>query len=184
MEINDSFKNFGKIFVSSGVAVITVFTALGVSLLSVAQLRVLNCQRQQLIGTCQVKNINGPWQSENVTHRFSLQQLKGAELQEDISRSKRYRLAVVTEQGSIPLTDYYDAEIERKQEVVNNISNFITNPNQPFLNIQQDERWFFFLIGGSFIIISNIVGISFICIGINLSKQLKPKTKELLENYR
>jgi len=128
--------------------------------LSFARLTTLKCQRVQLTqerlqliqGSCQLveSSLLGSDQTE-----IPLNQLQGAKVDEnEDSDENTYRVVLLTTStGEVPFTSIWSSGTEEKQENADRINAFIHNPRETSLNIQQDERWPHYLVGGIFLLV-------------------------------
>ncbi|MCS6812096.1 MAG: hypothetical protein NZ772_00750 [Cyanobacteria bacterium] len=64
-----------------------------------------------------------------------------------------YRVVLVTETGTIPLTWAYSSGQRGKRQKAEQINAFLANPEQTTLTVRQDDRWFAYLVGGIFTLI-------------------------------
>lgn len=82
--------------------------------------------------------------------------LQGAEIEtsRDSDGDATYRVALITRQGRLPLTDSYSAGLgTNHQQNVNQINAFLSRADQENLVIQQDDRWLAFIFGGIFMLV-------------------------------
>jgi hypothetical protein len=168
--MDSSSKTFYQIFAGVGFGVIALFGSTGLLFISLAQIKTLDCQRQTFDqGQCQVKTLQGPLEWERNPQTFTLRQFQGAKLESQYSRSNAgriYRVALKTENETIPLTQSFDSGVAEKNALIDQINGFLADPNQKVLSIQQGDRGFSYLMGGAFIGMSLLVGIPFIGVGL------------------
>ena len=168
--MDESSKTLYRIFAGAGLGAIGLFGSLGLLFIFLAQIKTLDCQRQTFDqGQCQVKTLQGPLEWERNPHTFTLRQFRGAELESQYSRANAgrvYRVVLRTEPETIPLTNSFDSSVAEKNALANQINGFLSDPNQKTLSIQQGDRGFSYLMGGSFIGMSFLVGIPFIGVGL------------------
>jgi len=149
---------FSFLFSSAGLAMIFWW----------ASFTTFNCQRIDSIqGSCQVKTVTGPSNKEQI-RTFYLKELKAASLVGISSSSKTtYYVSLETETRDILLpTDAYGATGTRAS-LVTEINNFIKNPKETSLKVQQDDRrWETYLGAGVFLLIPNLMAIHCLKLGI------------------
>lgn len=117
-------------------------------------------------------------------------QLRGAEVEVGSGRSggEVYRVALLTKNNSIPLSEGYSSGEEDKREKADQINAFIRNQGQASLIIQQDNRWPFYLFGGFFtlggasgLFYSLILKLEISCIFDKVSGRMYLKRKNILK---
>jgi len=149
---------FSLLFSSAGLAMIFWW----------ASFTTFNCQRiDSLQGSCQLKTVTGPSNKEEI-RTFPLQELKSASLESSTSSSKTtYYVFLETEREDILLpTDAYGATGTRAS-LVAEINNFIKNPKETSLNVQEDDRrWETYFAGGLFLSIPNFIAMYALKLGI------------------
>jgi len=133
-----------------------------------ASFTTFNCQRiDSNQGSCQLKTVTGPFNKEDIS-TFSLNKLESASLESSISSSKTttyVSLKTATKNISLP-TNAYGAT-GSKASLVTEINNFIKNPKQNSLNVQEDDiRWQIYLAGALFLSIPNLLAMHFLKLGI------------------
>ncbi|WP_298913869.1 hypothetical protein [uncultured Nostoc sp.] len=82
---------------------------------------------------------------------FSLNMLQGAKVEEssnDSHGSSTYRVIILTSNGKVPFTSYFDSDHSKKEIIVSHITNFVSNPKITSLTEKQDDRLWMYLIGG------------------------------------
>ncbi len=79
-----------------------------------------------------------------------LNSLLGAKLDKNVDS---YGVIIQTNKGDIPFTSYQsDATRDNVQlEIASSISNFISNPQERYLKVEQDDTWLIFTAGVSFV---------------------------------
>ncbi|MEH2276174.1 MAG: hypothetical protein V7K40_15645 [Nostoc sp.] len=85
---------------------------------------------------------------------FSLNMLQGAKVEEssnDSHGNSTYRVVILTSNGEVPFTSYFDSDHSKKETIVSHITNFISNPKITSLTEKQDDRLWMYLIGGIFV---------------------------------
>jgi hypothetical protein len=101
----------------------------------------LTCQRvQPTEGSCLLDN-SRLLIIEKTT--MPLSQLKSAKVDEIASgHSSVYRVVLLTYTGKYPLTKEWSSDTKQKQENVDQINAFISNPEKTSLRVQQGNPWF------------------------------------------
>ncbi len=92
------------------------------------------------------------------TTNIPVGELQGAEIEtsQDSDGDITYRVALITRQGRLPLTDSYSAGLgTNHQQNTNQINTFLSRADQENLVIQQDDRWFAFIFGGIFMLVGS-----------------------------
>jgi hypothetical protein len=143
---------FTSVFVVAGLAIILIF----------GELTTLTCQRvQPTQGSCQFVRSRLLRSGETT---IPLNQLQSAKV--DVTASSRrgnsYRVVLLTYGGEVPFTIASSSDAEGKQENVDKINAFIANPGKTSLRVQQDDRWFIYPFGGSFILLGGLGLFSFL----------------------
>lgn len=147
---------FGLIFSGVGLSVIMGF----------GKVITLNCDRIAPVqSNCQLKSAGllGISPQER-----KLEALEGAKVERsDSSDGAAFRVVLLTNQGEIPFTDYYSSGENGKQEIATQISTFLGNSQASSLTLQQDDRWFMFMVGGVFVVaglaVAVVVGEIVVC---------------------
>lgn len=149
-----------------------LFTTVGLAMIFwLASYTTFNCQRinSSNEGSCQLKTVAGPSDKEHI-RTFPLRELKSASLESSTSSSsskRTYYVSLETSTGEIDLpTNVYGASGTRAS-LVTEVNDFIKNPEQTTLNIQEDDlRWQMYLFGGVFLSIPNLIAIYCLKLGI------------------
>ncbi|MEB3335875.1 MAG: hypothetical protein VKJ46_00310 [Leptolyngbyaceae bacterium] len=167
---DDAFKGFDRTFLLIGLGVLVVFNLIGWPFVLLASAQTLTCQREEPTqGLCTLKAKQGPLSWEKTLQDFPVNQLQGAELESSTrSTSNLYRIVIITKEKALPLTSTFASGQENKAEIVDQINAFVNNLEQSSLQVQQDDRWFFYIMGGIFIVVGNLVGVPFVWIGLSL----------------
>ena len=84
--------------------------------------------------------------------RLGQLQRADVEVNED-SDGDTYRVVLVTKTGVIPFTQSYSSGEGGKHRNAQLINTFLSNPDQPSLKVQQDDRWFAYPFGGIFALV-------------------------------
>jgi hypothetical protein len=80
-----------------------------------------------------------------------LRALQGAKVDKSIdSDGDTYRVIILTTSGEIPFTSYSGSGEDQKQEIASRINQFVRNPGETTLSVQQDDRFSAYLLGGIF----------------------------------
>lgn len=120
---------------------------------------------------------------------FEIKQLQRAELKVDRDCYNKYGYQVILISGSkrIPLPQAYTSNKSGSTENVSIINAFLNNPEQSFLKIQQDDRFFPYLLGGIFMLFSGGITFTFLlykkpilCLFDKSSGQLYVKFENML----
>lgn len=110
------------------------------------ELGTLECHRlESMQVACQLTSSN--LFEEKITS-MAAGQLKGAEVQ---TKKRNHRVAILTQNGTIPLINSYTMGQKEKINQANQINAFMSNSEQKSLTIRQDNRWFGYLFGVVFI---------------------------------
>lgn len=130
----------GAIFVASGLFI----TA------EVGKLTVFNCNRvEPSQGLCTLKASS---LLKTESQEIQLATLQGAIVDEiHSSKGTTFRLVIVTTNGEIPFTSYYNPNQIGKQINATRITDFISQPTATSLTIRQDDRGSTVLFGGVFV---------------------------------
>lgn len=133
-------------------------TAAGIlAVISLPEKASLNCDR--VTQECTLKN--GLWHNQS-SIKFPLNQLLGATLEEiSQTKGKSYRVLLTTPTKPIKFTSRIDSVIlitdsagfYSKRKIVGQINEFLANPQQRSLQVEQDESTLAFLFGFTFTII-------------------------------
>lgn len=139
---------FGGIFAAAGFFIITIL----------CKATTLNCNRTEPAqGSCQLVT-SGLLQSE--VKEIPLNVLQKAEVAESRSDDGyTYRVTLVTSNGDLPFTSYSSSGEGGKQAIASRINEFVGNPSETSLKVQQDDRLFIFIFGSVFIIVGFFVGV-------------------------
>jgi len=147
---------FGLIFAGVGLSVVT----------GLGKVVTLNCDRiAPTENNCQLKTAGllGISPQER-----KLEVLEGAKVERSSSSDgDTFRVVLVTNQGEVPFTDYYSSGENGKQEIATQVSTFLGNSQASSLTLQQDDRWFMFMVGGIFVVaglaVAVVVGEIVVC---------------------
>ncbi len=131
---------FGAAFSTAGLVVI----------LLLGNVTTLTCQRTGTTGDCKLSQ-SGVLDSS--LQRLPLNEVRGAEIATHHNRDgNTYQIRLLTDTGEIPLTSYYSSGYSSKANVVQQIEQFVSNPEISSLSIQEDGRWFAYPFGGVFLL--------------------------------
>lgn len=121
---------------------------------TMGQLTSLKCDRTASTpptqGTCQ---LTATQLLESKTTEISLADLRQATVatRSNKKRKRTYQVMLQTKYGGeIPLTTYSSAGLGDYPAIAKQINDFLKNSQQATLLIQQDDRWFGYLLGGFF----------------------------------
>ena len=124
----------------------TVFLSMGLLLFYSGSPTTLKCNRVEPT-QISCKFTSHTFLGEETT---SIRRLEGATVEVDLdSDGGSYRVVVLTEEDNIniPLTDYSTSDEERIRKEASKINNFINNPSQNSLIIENGHNWFMYIIG-------------------------------------
>jgi hypothetical protein len=137
----------GSVFMLAGLGAIIIF----------GELSTLTCQRvQPTQGSCQFVRSRLLGSDEKT---IPLNQLQSAKVDESASSKggSTYSVVLLTDGGEVPFTIASSSGSEEKQENADRINAFIANPGKTSLRVQQDDRWFAYFFGGTFIFLGGMV---------------------------
>jgi hypothetical protein len=141
-----TLKNSPKI-VALSICATTTFVLAGFIVVICGELSNLSCNRLEASqGMCQLvrSNLLG---RQNI--RIPLNKFHGAKVEKNSGEdSDTYRVVIHTNNGEEPLTRQSDSDFDEKQAIVVEINNFIKNPRQKSLVVEQDTRLSMYLVGG------------------------------------
>ncbi|MBD2460235.1 hypothetical protein H6G89_04180 [Oscillatoria sp. FACHB-1407] len=170
---DDPFKHFDKIFFWVGLGFLVVFNLIGGSFVLLATAKSLVCDRTNSTQpTCTVKAHQSPFDWERTLQIFPVSELLRAEVERPTSREDLYRVVIFTERGKLYLTDAYSSGYDDKAVLAVQINSFVQNPQETHLQIQQGDRWVFYLIGTPFIFVGTLIGFVFIYISCSAKSTL------------
>jgi hypothetical protein len=87
------------------------------------------------------------------TTLIPLEGLQGATVETNSdSDGSTYRVVLMTNEGTIPMTSSSDSRYGSKQELAGKINIFLSNPNERFLLAEEKSWWVLYLIGGVFLL--------------------------------
>ncbi|MEH2397304.1 hypothetical protein [Nostoc sp.] len=130
----------GGLFAAAGFSVVAIF----------AQLTTFTCTR---IEPTNCKLVTSGLLASK-PKEFSLNMLQGAKVEESSNDSygnSTYRVVILTSNGEVPFTSYFNSDDSKKETIVSHITNFISNPKITSLTEKQDDRLWMYLIGGIFV---------------------------------
>ena len=146
-----------------------LFSSFGLAMIFWASFTTFNCQRiDSNQGSCELRTVTGPSNKEKI-RTFPLKELKSASLERFPSTSSRktYYVSLKTQTEDIDLrTDAYGSTGTRAS-LVTEINNFIKNPKETSLNVQEDDfRLQMYILGGLVLSIPNLLAIHALRLGI------------------
>ena len=141
-----------------------VFLLVGLGVIAFgASLTTLTCVRDGATsGSCTLVQ-QRPGRS--TTRAIALQDVRGAEIEQNTSRSRRsrssgtssrsrsrttYRVVLRTTRGDIPLTGGYSSDYGAKQRQVDQLTSFLADVSARALTLREDNRAFGYALGGAF----------------------------------
>ncbi len=143
-----------------------VFLLIGLGLVAFgASLTTLTCERGGAThGNCTLAQ-QRPGRS--TTRAIALEDVRGAEIEQNTSRSRRsrssgsstrsrtrssttYRVVLRTTRGDIPLTGAYSSDYGAKQRQVDQLTTFLADGSARTLTLRDDNRAFGYALGGAF----------------------------------
>jgi hypothetical protein len=170
---DDPFKNFDKIFFLVGLGVLTIFNLIGWPFVLLATVKSLTCERIEPSQHGCVLNVQqGPLGWEKTIQTFPISELQKAVVEESPSSPGLYRVVILTERGELHLMSGFTLGQDNKTALANQVNRFVKNKQETRLQVQQDERWGSYFIGGLFLVIGNLIGFVFIFISISLRQNL------------
>ncbi|MBL1175883.1 hypothetical protein [Pantanalinema sp. GBBB05] len=131
------------------------------SIATMGQLTSLKCDRPNFPtlstqGTCQ---LTATQLLESKTTVIPLSDLRQATVatRSNKQRKRTYQVMLQTKYGGeIPLTTYSSSGLGNYPAIAKQINDFLKNSQQATLLIQQDDRWFGYLVGGVFTLVGLI----------------------------
>lgn len=127
----------------------SIFVALGLLLLSSGKLTTLTCNRSQSNqGSCQLIS-SGLLGSHVQETRVS--ELQGASVEDNPLDNDAFRVILLTKSGRAFFSSSSSGNEMEAKTTASDINTFIQDTKQTTLTIEQDERGFYFPIGGSVI---------------------------------
>jgi hypothetical protein len=137
-----------------------LFTLTGLLALASGEKTTLNCsQSHEIIGRCQLTQSGF---LSTVSKDIPLAELQEASV--DVASNHKsgwkYRVLLHTLRGTLPLSQTYTQGRQEKEAIAAQINHFIATPNQSSLNVQQDYRFYYALVGSLFL---GAGVISFLC---------------------
>lgn len=117
--------------------------------LSMTELSTLTCQRIELVSvSCELvaSNIFGL-----EDRRTLLNQLQGAKVEKvKIENASSYQVVLLSSSSEIPFTSYPNiiGDYQAEAAIVLRINTYLNNPKETFLRVQEDHRWFNFIVWG------------------------------------
>ena len=148
-----------------------IFSSAGLAMIFSASFRTFNCQRiDSNQGNCELKTVTGPFNKEDI-RTFPLKELKSASLKMKRSTSsssrKTYYVSLKTATKDIDLPTNAYGSTGTRASLVTEVNNFIKNPKETSLNVQEDDiRWEIYLAGALFLSIPNLIAMHFLKLGI------------------
>ncbi len=172
-EIKDTERFFGRVFTAIGGGVCLLFSAIGLLIMNSAVTHTLDCRRlEPTQGNCTFKTLYGPLKQAGESQQFSLKDFQRAQLDEmvssDTSDSRStllYSAQIVVANEPIPLSTSYSTERSSKLATIEQINQFLQNNQSAQLHLEQSDNGFY-IAGGMFMGIGNIVGLPFLIVGI------------------
>lgn len=130
------------------------FASLGLFLLvTLGKVTTLTCTRTEPTN-CQLV-ASGLLGSQS--KQIPLNTLQGAKVEETSdSDGSTYRVIILTSSGNVPFTSYLSS-LKDKQTIASDIEDFVKNPQMTSLKQEQDDRFWIYLIGGTFVIAGSLV---------------------------
>ncbi len=127
-----------------------IFFVVGLAIMSSwAKLTTLKCDR--LTPTQVACELTSSSLLEKHITPIPVGEFQGAELKvKESSNGTTYGVTLLTKKKDIPLSDWRSSSKKVKYKKVKEINDFIRNPEQMSLRIQQDDRWFVNALGGIF----------------------------------
>lgn len=129
----------------------------GLIILHSGRVVTLTCNRvEPSEGLCALTS-QGIWESTSTEFPTSLLQGAVVDQHQHVDRDDEgresykysYRVVLLTRRGEIPFTSYYTSSgYRQKTVIVHRINDFVRFPDQTSLIVQQDDRWFAYLLGG------------------------------------
>ena len=142
-----------------------VFLLVGLGVIAFgASLTTLTCERGGATsGSC---TLTQQRPGRSATRAIALQDMRGAEIEQNTSRSRRsrssggtssrsrssttYRVVLLTTRGDIPLTGGYSSDYGAKQRQVDQLTSFLADVSARALTLREDNRAFGYALGGAF----------------------------------
>lgn len=120
----------------------------------------LNCDRSiPPAGVCTLETTSFIDSSQK---QISVGNLQRAELRVnygDSDSSDTYQVVLLTNNGELPFTDYYSSGSSKKQQLVNEINQFIQNDSLNMLSVKSDDRLWISILAGIFAGVGALMGI-------------------------
>ena len=143
-----------------------VFLLVGLGVIAFgASLTTLTCVRDgATTGDC---TLTQQRPGRSATRAIALQDVRGAEIEQNTSRSRRsrssnsgtrnrsrssttYRVVLRTTRGDVPLTGGYSSDYGAKQRQVDQLTSFLADSSTRTLTLREDNRPFGYALGGAF----------------------------------
>ncbi len=142
-----------------------VFLLVGLGVIAFgASLTTLTCERGGATqGSC---TLTQQRPGRSATRAIALEDVRGAEIEQNTSRSRRsgsssrtrnrtrnsttYRVVLRTTRGEIPLTGGYSSDYGAKQRQVDQFTTFLADGSARTLTLREDRRAFGYALGGAF----------------------------------
>jgi hypothetical protein len=151
-----------------------IFLILSISVvLYCGQITKLECRRSNISSTLTVNNqgkcelIHERFWGTH-TQTFPLGALQGAKMQED-GEGTTFQILLLTGSDQIAFTPYYSLGRENQEKIVEQINNFLQQPEREFLIVQHDDRQWSYILGLILLVIA--INSSHILEGIFTSRE-------------
>ncbi len=128
---------FGIAFGGAGILII----------IFVAQLAVLDCYRETVTPTCEIRR---QFLGRNETIAIGTPRRAFVQESTDSDGDSTYRVAIESDRGTYPIVTYHSSGRNDKRQQRDRIEQFIADPNQTSLSIAIDNRWWSYPFGGVF----------------------------------
>lgn len=125
----------------------TLLLGIGLTLV-LGKLHVLECQRLDSGGTCQLTTRNLFGSGQTLTFPTSALQGAAVETSEDSEGDTTYRVSLRINGKSQPLSPVFSSGYSKKEALSDTINRFVNDSRQTSMSVRQDERFLGMLVGG------------------------------------
>lgn len=120
----------------------------------------LNCDRSlPPAGVCTLESASFIDSNQTQISAGNLQRAEVRVNYGDSDSSDTYQVVLMTTNGEVPFTEYYSSGSSKKQQLANEINQFIQDDSQNTLSVETDDRLFISILAGIFAGVGALMGL-------------------------
>lgn len=120
----------------------------------------LNCDRSlPPAGVCTLESASFIDSNQTQISAGNLQRAEVRVNYGDSNSSDTYQVVLMTTNGELPFTEYYSSGSSKKQQLANEINQFIQDDSQNTLSVETDDRLFISILAGIFAGVGALMGL-------------------------